>query len=187
MPLLIHDRVETAGHLVVRTQIFLDIWDFYHGPTRAGILDTLNNFSEFFRFDEHAHRFSFIVHAASLFERRRDTVNLRQLAAELHNAGRLSDNSMMEITKHLTSVKKVIKGVFIIRNNAFAHRHDTVSLNKAFARADISMNDLRALMIAALNIVNILLTVCNRTRQEFFTLPLEDVRGLLAALSAHSV
>jgi hypothetical protein len=183
MPLLIDDRVETAGALVVRTQIFLDIWDFYQGPTRAGILDTMNNtYSEFFRFDEHAHRVSFIVHAAALFETRPDTINLRRLAKELQNAGRLADNSMIEITQHLTSVKKALKGIFIIRSNAFAHRNDTISFNEAFAKADISMPDLRELMNAALNIVNILLAACNRRPQVFFTLPLEDVRGLLAAL-----
>ncbi len=185
-PLVIDDRVETAGHLVVRTQIFLDIWDFYSGPSRAGILETMNHFSEFFRFDEHAHRTSFIVHAAALFENKPNTINLCQLAKELHNASRITDNSMSDIQQQFICLKKIIEGLFIIRSNALAHRSDTISLNNAFDRAEISMNDLRELMNAALRIVNILLVACSRKQQVFFTLPLEDVRGLLANLANHS-
>ena len=40
--LSIDERVETAGQLVVRANIFLGIWEFYHGPSRGEILDAMN-------------------------------------------------------------------------------------------------------------------------------------------------
>jgi hypothetical protein len=178
------DRVVTASRLVIRTGIYLDIWDFYQGPGRARILDTMNKFSEFFRFDEHAHRFSFIVHIAALFEKKIDTINLVQLTKELSEAGRISAESAREIEQLFTLVKRVIRGVRIIRNNAFAHRNDSISFDEAFKMANISMNDLSDLMNAALRIMNILLITCDRGEEEFFMLPLEDVRHIFATLSA---
>jgi hypothetical protein len=185
-PLPIDDRVEIASQLVVRTGIFLDIWDFYRGPSRDGILDTMNKFSEFFRYDEHAHRFSFIVHAAALFETNPHTINLRQLAKELRNADRIPDASMRELERLFTHTKRVIKGVHIIRNDAFGHRNSSVTFDAAFDMAKISMDDLHDLMNAALKVVNILLIACDRAPKDFFTLALEHARRVLAGLSARS-
>jgi hypothetical protein len=113
--LSIDERLETAGQLVVRANIFLDIWEFYHGPSRGKILDAMNNYPSFFLFDEHAHRFSFIVHAAALFEKA-DTINLSQLARELHEAGAISDVAMVEIQQLFASVKRVSTGVQYLLN-----------------------------------------------------------------------
>jgi hypothetical protein len=182
-PLPIAHRVATAAQLVVRTRIFLDLWDFYHGPNRSGILNTLNKFSEFFRFDEHAHRFSFFVHAAALFERKPNTINLRQLANELRSANRISEEEKSEIDRLFVSVTATAKAVHLIRNKAFAHRDDFLPFDEAFAMANISTNNLRDLMTAALKIVNILLIACDEGEQAFAELPLEDARAILATLS----
>lgn len=41
--LLIDQRLEIAGQLVVRTRIFYDIWWLYEGAdTRSKIIDTMN-------------------------------------------------------------------------------------------------------------------------------------------------
>jgi AbiU2 len=160
-PLPIADRVATAGQLVVRTRIFLDLWDFYHGPSRGGILNTLNKFSEFFRFDEHAHRFSFFIHAAALFEKKPNTINLHQLTNELHNADRISDEQKAEITQLFASVTATVKGVHLVRNKAFAHRDNSIPF-----------------------IINILLIACAPITSKYLPqLPLDDARAILTALS----
>jgi hypothetical protein len=182
--LSIDERLETAGQLVVRANIFLDIWEFYHGPSRGKILDAMNNYPSFFLFDEHAHRFSFIVHAAALFEKA-DTINLSQLARELHEAGAISDVAMAEIQQLFASVKRVSTGVHIIRSNAFAHRSASLSFNNAFEKAEISFDDLHGLMNVALIVINVLLVACGHDRKEFFTPPLNDARCMLSALSAY--
>ena len=180
--LSVNERIETAGQLVLRAKIFLDIWDFYHGPSRDEILDTMNKYPSFFLFDEAAHRFSFIVHAAALFETG-DTINLGQLAGELHEAGSISDAAMMEIKQLFASMKRVSTGVHIIRSNAFAHSSASLSFDKAFEKAKISLDDLHDLMDVALKVANILLVACGRDRKEFFAPSLNDARRMLSALS----
>lgn len=182
-PLPIADRVKTAGQLVVRTRIFLDLWDFYHGPTRGGIINAMNRFSEFFRFDEHAHRFSFFVHAAALFENKPNTINLRRLTEELHAADFISAKKKGEIDQLFLSVSVTVKSVHLIRNNAFAHRNNSISFDKAFAMANISTDSLRDLTSKALKIINILLIACGHNEKVFAELPLEDARAIFVALS----
>lgn len=73
-------RLETAANLIQRARIFFDIWFVYEGAeTRPAILDTMNEYPEFFRFDIHAHIVAFIVHISALFETRLDTVNFPRL------------------------------------------------------------------------------------------------------------
>jgi hypothetical protein len=143
----------------------------------------MDKFSEFFRFDQHAHRFSFFVHAAALFERKSNTINLRQLTKELHDADRISDVSKSEIDQLFASVTATVKGVNFIRNKAFAHSDDSISFDAAFTLANISTNNLRDLLTAALTIVNILLIVCDRKEEVFAELPLEDAKAIFTALS----
>ena len=181
--LSIDARMETAGQLVIRSNIHLGIWDFYRGLTRDRILKDMNKYPSFFSFDEHAHRFSFIVHAAGLFETA-DTINLRQLARELHEAGSISDAIMLEIRRLLASVKRVITGVILIRSNTFAHRSGSLTMNKAFEKAELSFDDLHSLMTAALKIINILLVARGHEPKVFFTLALSDAKRMLTALSA---
>ena len=66
-------RLETAANLIQRARIFFDIWFFYEGAeTRPAILDTMNEYPEFFRFDPTcAFRLALIVHMAALFEKTR--------------------------------------------------------------------------------------------------------------------
>jgi len=49
--LSIDERIERAAQLVLRTRCFYDIWIYYEGKeTRPTIIDTMQRFSEFFRF-----------------------------------------------------------------------------------------------------------------------------------------
>jgi hypothetical protein len=49
-PRPIEDRIERAAQLVLRSRVFFDIWLYFEGAyTRPHLLDTMNEFSEFFR------------------------------------------------------------------------------------------------------------------------------------------
>lgn len=179
----IEARVKTASQLVYRAGIFLDLWDFYRGPTRDDILNTMNIYPGFFLWDEHAHQVSFVIHAGGLFETKDNTINLGQLVKELRADRRISANEGLRIDNLFESVSKVSNGVTIIRSNAFAHRSDTMTLNDAFEKAGISLDDLRNLMRVALQIINICLAACGLHAIEFYPLALEDAKRVLAALS----
>jgi hypothetical protein len=86
MPTLfpIDHHLERAAQLVLPSRIFFDIWFYFEGKdTRPAIIDTMQQFSEFFRFDPHAHFVAFVVHIAALFEKRGRTISLPGLAKEM--------------------------------------------------------------------------------------------------------
>ena len=97
-PLPLDERLDRAGQLEVRSRIFLDIWFYFEGKdTRPNILDTMNEFSEFFRFAPHAHFVSFVVTIAALFEKRTDTINLPQLTKEMQALQVLAASAAAEL------------------------------------------------------------------------------------------
>lgn len=184
-PLPIDQRLEIAGQLVVRTRIFYDIWWLYEGAdTRPSIIDTINEYSEFFRFDQHAHFVSFIVHLAGLFENRGDTINLPRLVQEFGASCLVSAETIAEAEKLLSLVDALPPKVAILRNNLFGHRSASLSYADAFEKAAVSPNELRDLTDTALQIANHLLTARELKEQSFHPLPLTDVKATLNALAS---
>ena len=78
--LSLNEQIDVAKNQLVRARISLDIWWHYIGsPTRDEVLESMNEFLEFFRFDEHAHRTAFIIQIATLFDKRKGAVTLENL------------------------------------------------------------------------------------------------------------
>jgi hypothetical protein len=179
----IEERLERAAQLIVRSRIFLDIWFYFESEdTRPAILDTMNCFSEFFRFDIHAHFVAFIVHIAALFERRQDTINLPGLAKELKQSNLISAQTAAETDALLSQAGPLAKKVCILRSNLFAHRSANLPYDEAFKKAAVTPSEMRALTEIALKIVNHLL-LARQLRDHFFNeLPREDVEAILRAL-----
>jgi hypothetical protein len=95
----VDERLEQAAKLVLRSRIFFDIWSYFESKdTRPAIIDTMNYFSDYFRFDPHAHFVAFIVHIAALFEKRRDSINLPDLARELKQSNLISAQKRLLIS-----------------------------------------------------------------------------------------
>lgn len=182
-PLPIDERLERAGQLVVRSRIFFDLW-FYFESAEAypGIMDVMERFNEFFRFDPHAHFVAFVVHMAALFERRRDTINLPALAWDMKAANLISARDAAEVGAFLTEAMQVTPKVAILRNNLFAHRSASMSYADAFERAQVTANQLRDLTDIALKIANRLLVVRGLRDQFFNVLPRDNAEAMLVAL-----
>jgi AbiU2 len=179
----IDERLERAAQLVLRSRIFLDIWFYFESKdTRPAIIDTLNCFSEFFRFDIHAHFVAFIVHIAALFEKREDTINLPGLATELKQSNLISAQAAADVGALLSQADKVAPKVCILRSNLFAHRSATLSYDGAFKKAAITPGEMRDLTEIALKIVNHLL-LARGLRDCFFNeLPRQDAEAILKTL-----
>src|SRR5687767_13724023 len=119
-------RVATAGQLVTRARIFHDVWYFYEGAsTRPSILDTMDEYPEFFRFDSHAHFVAFIVHIAALFETRKDTINFPQLVKDAELV--VSHAARMDLQALLVSAKPLAVKAAVLRNHLFGHRSASLS------------------------------------------------------------
>lgn len=141
-----------AAQLATRTRVFLDIWWYYEGPTRKDILPSLNLYSEFFRFDPHAHFVSFIVHIAALFESRNDTINIPSLLIEAATFG-IKQKAVERMQSQLQATSAVVPKSIILRSNLFAHRTANLSYDEVFKTANVTPDELRALSNSSIEIL----------------------------------
>lgn len=163
----IEERLNLAAQLVKRARIFYDIWWYYEGEdTRPNILKTMNGYSEFFRFDTHAHFVSLVIHLGSLFENRTGTVNFHALIDEAESNG-IGRDALDKARTLIADVFTVASKVAILRSNLFAHRSATLSYAAAFEKAEIKPNQLRDLTVVGLKIANTLL-VARGLDEHFF-------------------
>lgn len=185
-PLPLNERLDTAAQLVKRARIFYDIWWFYEGAdTRPKIIDTLRLYSEFFRFDSHAHFVAMVLHLAGLFEPRNGTINFAALIREAKADG-VAKEAIDSAEAALQSVKELPPKVAILRSNLFAHRSASLSYDEAFRKADMKPDQLRDLTIEGLRIANILLLARGCSEQYFHDLGRRDVEQLINDLANHN-
>src|SRR5437868_4343944 len=138
------DRIRTASELLKRARIFFDVWWLYEGQaTRSGILDAMNEFPDYFRFDSHAQFVAHIVHMAMLYEGRGDTTNLYALKKEL--IARLDAKALASLDQLFANAQPIEKKVRILRNNVFAHRSARITYDDVFKMAKVTPDQLREL------------------------------------------
>lgn len=146
--------------MVVRAHIFFDCWWYYESiETRPAILDTMNDYSEFFRFDSHAHFVSMVMYLGSLFDKRRDTITLARLVKETKSAmpARTAELPLDTLARAESLAEKLSE----LRHNLFAHRSASVRYEEAFTRADITANEIRELLALSFDVVNKVLAMHN--------------------------
>lgn len=177
------ERLDVAAQLVKRARIFYDIWWFYDGAdTRPRMLDTMNVYSEFFRFDTHAHFVSMVIHLAGLFESRNDTINFGALIKEAE-ADSVSNEAVDRARALMTGIASVPSKVAILRSNLFAHRSASLSYEEGFRKADLKPDQLRDLTVVGLRIANTLLIARGLEEQFFHTPSRKDLERLINDLA----
>jgi hypothetical protein len=183
-PLPINAQIERAAQIVVRARIFYDIWLYFEGTdTRPTIIDTMQRFSEFFRFDPHAHFVAFVIHIAALFENRKDTINLPRLVKDTIIAAPISTQIATKTKTLLSQAKPLASKAAILRSNLFAHRSATLTYSEAFKKAAVTANQLRDLTEIALAIANHLLRARGLSDQFFNPLPRDHADAMLKTLA----
>ena len=188
MPRLSFDeRIHSAGQITILARRFYDVWWLYEGEeTRPTIIDQMNCFPEFFRFDIHAHFVALIMHLAILFERREDTVNFGALIAEAESENLIPSQVLAEASKQLASVLFLCSKLAILRSNLFSHRSGSMSYDGTFDKAAITPFQLRDLTDAGLFIANILLVARGQQECFFSETTLDDAKGMLRAIQDSS-
>jgi hypothetical protein len=177
------DRLKLAGQLVGRARIFFDVWWFYEGDqTRPAILDAMNEYPEFFRYDSHAHFVAFVVHLAGLLETRSDTVNLEALISEATATNALPGTLTSQTEPVLVGLKPLRRAVMILRSNLFAHRSSSMSYAEAFKTAAVTPNELRRGTESLLSLVNLLLRSRGLPEQSFNEASQRHLREMLNAI-----
>lgn len=179
----INERVDRAVQLVLRARIFFDIWFYFEAnETRATILDTMNEYSEFFRFMPHAHQVAFIVTIAAVFDKRTDTISLPHLVREMALNKRFSQQAQAEVNELLDKAKPLGSKVTVLRHKAFAHRSARTSYDDVFKEAQVTVGQMRELTEIALQIANKLAGVSGVSPEFFNELPRKDAARMMQAL-----
>lgn len=179
------EKISTACHLTVLSRRFFDVWWLYESSdSRPEVIQALNRFPEFFRFDSHAHFVAMVNHLASLYEKRPDTINFEALIQEASQGQLVASQALAEAQQRLQAVAALRPKVAILRSNLFSHRSGSVSYQKAFDLAAITPFQLRDLTDAGLSISNALSKA--RGMSECFYLPAtpEQLRRMLDELLA---
>jgi AbiU2 len=191
VPLLELDRqLEIVTQQVIRARIYFDLWWFYKGAeTRPKIIDTLNDFSDFFRFDEHAQFVAMIIHCGAIWDNTKSALGLVRLAGKILDPKKSESDQV--ILDKIANYQNDAAGLVMIRNEAIAHRSATFDYAEAFTRAKVVPSNLPHAMTTRLMAINELRTRRNLYESVFATVPLEHLRRLLNSLggpdlNAHS-
>lgn len=142
----------------------------------------MNLYSEFFRFDIDGHLTAFIVSAANLIKRRKDTINLPSLASEVLKTYRLSAQDKLMVNELLSSAAAIEPSIMILRNKIFAHRSRFLPYKSAFKEAELTPNQLRDLTETILKLADRLLLAANLKTVVANSMVVSDARETLDAL-----
>lgn len=142
----------------------------------------MNRYSEFFRFDAHAHLTSAISGTYRLYDRRDDVRSLRTLVEAARSAPGVSTAEIEAAVATLEAAEPIAGGLAKLRNKAFGHTDLERTYDQVFEVAQTTPFQLRSLLEDALAIVNRFETVLGEVPTEFHELPLEDLHRLLSDL-----
>ena len=174
-------QLEIVTQQIIRARIYFDLWWFYKSAnTRPKIIDTMDEFSDFFRFDEHAQFVSMIIHCGAVWDRTKGSVGLMSLASRILDQKRCpSDKALFD---EITNYQSEAAGLVTIRKEAIAHRSAKFDYSKAFERAQLIPSAVPAAMDSWLAVANILRTRIGLPKEYFSTQPLNHVRAMIHKL-----
>lgn len=176
-------RVDRVAQHIIRARLFLDLWSYFEEDrSRRKIFETMDEYSEFFRFTPHAYLVTYVVYIAGVFETRRNTISFAALISQMNAAGQL-EGQEEAVSSLLSVAKPIAKKVAILRNNAIAHRTVSTSYDDVFKQAEVTPGELRDLTGVALELANRLLRACGLQDQHFTDLPREDAVSMMTALA----
>ena len=166
--------------ITIRARLHWDIWWAYEGEDEhLKFLPTMNRYSEFFRFDIHAHLTALIIASYQLYEVKRTTHNLGVLVKRASSEPGILPSYVQAASNLLREAEPLAARVRILRNNAFGHRSLALGYNDAFEKAAITPFQLRDLTKTALDIVNQLHCALGEAERDFNELSVEHLRHLL--------
>lgn len=147
----LQSRIKFATTNLVLAGASYDIWWTYKGAdTRPRFVEGMDEYSEFFRYDEEAHFRTMVVSLYTLFETGPRTANFSVLLRGSRDVG----SPLATSETQLTALKPVVVKVMALRNFLFAHRNHTEPYNDVYKRANISGVELRRLIDGGRAILN---------------------------------
>lgn len=180
-----NEQLEILTQQIFRARIYYDLWWASVGSeTYLASVESLEDFSEFLRFDAHAHFVTMIIHCATVWDNK--NISLHSLGSKILGQGRSGCHST--IWKDICHQKELAKGIMTIRHEAIAHRSNLYDYQAAFERAGVIPDELPMMMTSWLDLVNELKKIegvasCKVISElDFNNLPLLDMQKLIYKL-----
>jgi HEPN superfamily AbiU2-like protein len=118
-PLPLNQRLDRIGQHIVRARLFLDLWFYFEErDSRRKIIETMQEYNEFFRFTPHAYFVAYVIYMAGVFDKRSDTISLPPLVREVKAAGQLIGQDAAAVDALLVEAKPVADKILILRHKS---------------------------------------------------------------------
>ncbi|MGE8141538.1 hypothetical protein ACQKOE_06155 [Novosphingobium sp. NPDC080210] len=162
------EQIRILGEHVIRARMHYDVWWFLEGEeTRPLILETLNNYPEFFLLDSSAHFSSMVIRCALIWDSSSSGISLWDLA----NDRRVMDKSRFpedrKFIDQLTTIRKRAQGLLTLRNQSVAHVNIFEKRRDIFQRAKVIPHTIPVLLEEWRAVINSLGQKINPDLPEF--------------------
>jgi hypothetical protein len=118
-------------------------WELVNPENRQKYQNTLTDHEDFFTSTAHAYFQSIAVMLYQLFDKRKGTKSIHNLLTVMEPA---NIDLVQKLRRDIYPHWLILKKVFDIRGNVYAHRNASLSPEEVFARAKLSVNALGALV-----------------------------------------
>jgi hypothetical protein len=148
-------HIAALRHGVSNACLNYDIWWVYKSKKYRPIyVGMMNRYLEFFSTSLHAHFVALLVALYPLYETRRDTFNIPRLLKLLAKEDAISAHALDNVTQLYDEAKPLWLKVSILRNEAFGHRSDSLTIDQIFNKADMAPNELKKLIDLTKKLLN---------------------------------
>ena len=129
-------------------------WLFKERESRQKYTTTMNKYLMFFTTAIHAHFVALIIALYRLYENKDNTINIPQLLQLIEEHHPFSAKNETEINEIYNKAKPLWVKVAILRNCAFAHRANKLSVSDVFKKANVTPDELRDLWEITKQLIN---------------------------------
>ena len=127
----------------------------------------MNVYAGFFITSINAHFVGLLIPLYRLFENKADTYNIPRLLADLRHGALLPTFAFVEIDNLNKQALPLWEKVKVLRNRAFGHRSRSHTTAALFKEADMSPDNLKALIDTSKKILNIISQAWQNDTHEF--------------------
>lgn len=161
-------HVASLRHGVNVASLNYDIWWLYKSKAgRSAYGETMNRYLGFFDTSIHAHFVALLVALYPLYETRRETFSIPRLLKTLAASKTMSATVLSDVTRLCAEAKPIWLKVGVLRNNAFAHRSDSLTVEQVFAKAKATPDELKLLIELTKEILNMITRELNGSTHAF--------------------
>jgi len=147
--------IDDIRHAVTAAELNYDVWwVLKENDTREQFIDVMNNYGLFFQTSIHSHFVALLVALYRIYEKRKDTINIKELQKAIDKNKPFPPEEKDIIEKLSSDAKVIWVKVSILRNEVFAHRSNKNSIDAAFKKADITYDEFKELIKITQKLIN---------------------------------